>query len=65
MRDDGVMKLLKKAGIETPEEIEDVTKVIDKETGEVGALAAFYVFLVCGGSGGGWCFCCSCFALML
>ena len=34
------MKLLKKAGIETPEEIEDVTKVIDNETGEVGALAA-------------------------
>ena len=57
------MKLLKKAGIETPEEIEDVTKVIDNETGEVGALAAFMSCLRWLWWGG--CYCCLCFALML
>lgn len=34
------MELLAEAGIETPEEVEDLTKVIDKETGKVRGFAA-------------------------
>eukprot|EP00903_Cladosiphon_okamuranus_P021437 g19705.t1 len=34
VKEEGVMELLAEAGIETQEEIEDLTKVIDKETGE-------------------------------
>lgn len=35
MREEGVLELLAEAGIETPEEIEDLTKIVDKQTGEV------------------------------
>lgn len=34
------MEFLAEAGIETPEEVEDITKVVDKETGEVGVCFA-------------------------
>lgn len=36
MKEEGVLEFLAEAGIETPEEAEDVTNVIDKTTGEVG-----------------------------
>eukprot|EP00752_Nemacystus_decipiens_P013370 g11837.t1 len=44
VRDEGVMELMAEAGIETTEEMEDVTNVIDKETGERFDMKRFYDF---------------------